>query len=273
MSGANDRRAATEWEAMADVWLAGGGRSLWRAHSDRVNARLIARRLPGQLGDVLKTDLFDEAVGGGLVEALGTRATSVTGIDLVPDIIDAARRPGLEAVHADVRHLPFGDASFDTIFSNSTLDHFDAPAEIERALAELARVLRPGGRLLVTLDNPRNPVVALGKALSGHGLNGAWRTIGSLTSRLGHAPYYVGATLGAQELREALARAGLVTEWEGTLVHAPRALAVIVAGPFERRGADARRRFVRACGACERLDALPTRTFTAHFVAALAIRR
>ena len=195
-----------EWEAMAGVWLGGTPSTLWRAHSDAVNGRLVAAWLDGRLGAVLKTDLFDEAVSPGLVAALAPRASSVTGVDVSPQIVAAARQrfPELTAVEADVRTLPFADASFDTVISNSTLDHFDHADEIERSLAELARVLAPGGRLLVTLDNPRNPIVAVGKALRGHGLNRAWAGVGGGAARMGLAPYYVGATLSGPALAATL---------------------------------------------------------------------
>ena len=55
----------------------------------------------------------------------------------------------------------FPPASFDVVLSTSTLDHFDRRDEIAVALAELRRVLADGGRLLVTLDNPANPILRL----------------------------------------------------------------------------------------------------------------
>lgn len=51
---------------------------------------------------------------------------------------------------ADIQQLPFSDAAFDTIISCETVEHVPDPA---RAVCELARVLRPGGRLLLTTPN------------------------------------------------------------------------------------------------------------------------
>lgn len=60
---------------------------------------------------------------------------------------------------ADGRMLPFPSSTFDVVLSTSTLDHFDERGEITVALTELARVLRPDGRLFVTPDNPANPLL------------------------------------------------------------------------------------------------------------------
>jgi SAM-dependent methyltransferase len=54
----------------------------------------------------------------------------------------------------DVRALPFLDASFDAIYSMGTIEHFD---ETERAIEEMARVLKPGGRAIVGVPNRHDP--------------------------------------------------------------------------------------------------------------------
>ena len=79
------------------------------------------------------------------------------GIDIVParlrDARRAAREHGVasELAAADAVHLPFSDGSFDAAFAVAVLQHVDDPA---RALAGLARVMRPGGRLVsVETDN------------------------------------------------------------------------------------------------------------------------
>jgi SAM-dependent methyltransferase len=71
----------------------------------------------------------------------------------------AGERKGFQVSRGDVRKLEFADGWFDLIFSNSTLDHFATRAEIVESIAGFARLLAPGGYLLITLDNPQNPVV------------------------------------------------------------------------------------------------------------------
>jgi SAM-dependent methyltransferase len=63
--------------------------------------------------------------------------------------------PGaLQGAVGDVRDLPFRDASFDAIYSMGTIEHF---AETERAVEEMARVLKPGGRAIVGVPNRYDP--------------------------------------------------------------------------------------------------------------------
>jgi len=112
---------------------------------------------------LLKTDLFDEVAHRGLVRRLLRSGLDVTGIDVSPVIVDqaVARNPGLRGVQADVRQLPFAAEQFDAVFSGSTLDHLESSAAIGAALAELGRVLKLGGRLILTMDNPGKPLIRL----------------------------------------------------------------------------------------------------------------
>ncbi|GAB2979442.1 class I SAM-dependent methyltransferase [Actinotalea caeni] len=66
------------------------------------------------------------------------------GIDLSPEGVAICRTLGLDARVASATALPVADASVDAVWSMSTLMHLD-PAAFEQALAEIARVLRPGG--------------------------------------------------------------------------------------------------------------------------------
>jgi SAM-dependent methyltransferase len=262
----SDRAAERHyWEAIAGEWQRERPHGLWRAHSDAVNGGLVARWLPGGLGRVLKTDSFDEACSDGLYRLLAARARQVVGIDLSVGVQRAAtaRHPGLRGVAADMRRLPFADASFDAVISSSTLDHFATVAEIALSLRELWRVMRPGGVLVLTLDNPVNPLLALRGALP----FALWR-------RLGLVPYYTGATLGPRALARALDEAGFAAIELGAVMHCPRVAGVALARLLERRAGPATQaHFLRLLHGWERLERWPTRYLTGHFVAVRAARR
>lgn len=68
----------------------------------------------------------------------------VAGVDLSPAHVDLARAAGVDARVAAAQALPFADASFDALWSMSVLMHLP-DADLDAALAEFARVLRPGG--------------------------------------------------------------------------------------------------------------------------------
>jgi SAM-dependent methyltransferase len=74
----------------------------------------------------------------------------VVATDLSPRMVELARGRGLAAALADVQQLPFRDASFDCAVANWMLYHVP---DLDRGLAEIARVLRPGGRLVATTNS------------------------------------------------------------------------------------------------------------------------
>jgi SAM-dependent methyltransferase len=223
-----------------------------RAYGDEVNRLLLERWLPKSAGRVLKTDLFEEAVGDGLAGLLRERFRRVDAIDVSRAVAgEAARRhPELNVACCDVRELPFADGTFDVVVSTSTLDHFETVADISAALRELGRVLTPGGTLVVSLDNLANPLVAVRNALPFRWLQ-----------RIGLVPHYVGATCRPRELQRLLAGAGFDVNATTAIMHVPRVIALAVG-----RGMDTMLWF-------ERLGELPSRVLTGQFVAARAARR
>lgn len=101
----------------------------------------VAEKKPGRVLDV----------GCGLgeiterfVKELGA---DVQAIDISARMVELTRARGIDARVADVEHLPYGDGEFDCVFAGWVLYHVP---DLERALAECARVLRPGGRLVAS---------------------------------------------------------------------------------------------------------------------------
>ncbi len=253
------------WDGIAVIWGKTPLQTLWRMHSDAVNMRLFARWLPTMTPvRLLKTDLFDEAYSDGLYPLLASRAKTVIGIDVAVLTLGAAtaRHPGLQAVGADVRLLPFVTGNFDVIVSNSTLDHFATQDDITRSIHELHRVLKKGGHLLITLDNLANPVIGLRNMLPF-----------SLLSSLGLLPYYMGTSCRPQQLRRILQDVGFEILEVQAVMHCPRIFAVAIARILSKyAGAGTQKKFLRILMSFERLAVLPTRFLSGNFVAVKAMK-
>jgi SAM-dependent methyltransferase len=109
--------------------------------------------------------VLDLACGTGNAALVAARAGGdVTGLDAAARLIDVARErtaaEGLEAsfVVGDVQELPFDDAAFDVVLSLFGVIFAENP---ERAMSELLRVLRPGGRALLAVWVPAGTMNAM----------------------------------------------------------------------------------------------------------------
>jgi SAM-dependent methyltransferase len=106
-----------------------------------------------ELLDVQGRDVLDVGCGeGALVRRIGDAKARVVGLDPQASAIELARSHarGVAAryVQGSAEDLPFADASFDVVIFFNSLHHVP-PASMDTALAEAARVLRPGGLLFV----------------------------------------------------------------------------------------------------------------------------
>lgn len=144
--------------------LRGNRPALFEGHGSRVYdvvARRLVRGLYRRIVDDLVeavpegAEVLDVGTGPGvlLVELAGRRPDlRLTGVDLSADMVATAQRNVREFGErvsvrvGDVIDLPFGDDVFDVVVTSLSMHHWDHPAD---AVPELARVLRPGGRLFV----------------------------------------------------------------------------------------------------------------------------
>jgi len=126
---------------------------------DELELDLIRRYGAGQ-------DVFEAGCGTGLLlrEAAGF-ARSAVGLDLSRGMLAPARARGLQVVQGSLTHVPLPSASFDLVYSMKVLAHIQP---IGRAIAELGRLVRPGGHLLLEFYNPLS-LRYLAKRLGGPG--------------------------------------------------------------------------------------------------------
>ena len=113
--------------------------------------RLIFQTLESELPDWRERRIVDVGCGtGAILKQLGNPDKNV-GIDLAPEAISFCRQRGLNNVEqGDIHALPFPDASFDAVICSSVLYH-QWVSDVEGAVGEMHRVLRPGGALLINV--------------------------------------------------------------------------------------------------------------------------
>ncbi len=99
-------------------------------------------------------DVLEVGCGTGMIlKEIAPVARRAVGLDISRGMLEKARSRGLDVVEGTATDLPFGDASFDTVYSFKVLAHV---REITTAMAEVARVLRPGGRAALEFYNTRS---------------------------------------------------------------------------------------------------------------------
>ena len=151
-------------------------RRAWDRDADRYDRRIgwWERRVFGEhrawACSHAQGDVLEVAVGSGLNLPYYGDGQAVVGIDLSTAMLDLARGRAREVGRdvglreGDAHHLPFDDASFDAVVCTYSLCNIP---DIDRALSEMQRVLRPGGRL-VLVDHVRSsstPLLWLQKAI------------------------------------------------------------------------------------------------------------
>jgi ubiquinone/menaquinone biosynthesis C-methylase UbiE len=112
---------------------------------DQLESEFVRRFAAGK-------DVLEVGCGTGLVlRRLAAFARSAQGVDISPNMLEQAQARGLTVQLGDATALPYADASFDVACSFKVLAHVQ---EIEVALSELARVVRPSGHVIAEFYNP-----------------------------------------------------------------------------------------------------------------------
>ncbi|WP_372617876.1 class I SAM-dependent methyltransferase [Falsiroseomonas sp.] len=147
------RPAREPGEAPPRPWLAAGG--VPGTLRERAFQEELDRLVADYFGDGAGLSVLDIGCGGGRLAPVLTAATQLVGVDIAAAPLARARArhatvPGCAFARMDAARLGFPEASFDAALMLDMLDALPDPAA---ALAEAARVLARGGRLMVTATN------------------------------------------------------------------------------------------------------------------------
>ena len=195
----------------------------WRARSlGAITEAIEHRLLLDMIGVPAGTRFLDVGCGdGGLACAAAMQGAEVTGVDPDPAMLAAARKRASKAnlaatfVEGRVEQLPFPDASFDVVASVTVLCFV---ADAAGAVREMARVLRPGGRLV------------LGEL----GRWSWWAAFRRMRGWLGSKTWRAARFRSSGELRALAQEAGLsVTMLRGAIYYPPMALFARLLAPLD----------------------------------------
>lgn len=221
-------------------------------HALRTRIEVVLRLLGPGPGDVL-----DGGMGPGrLLAELDQRGWSVSGVDVSSEMVSAARvrLPGAaeRLVQAPLESLPFESEGFDAAVATGVLEYVD---DVPRTLAEVLRVLRPGGLFVVSMPNTH----AVRTVWRHRVVYPAVRTAKKVLRLERRVPLHRPGLLSLQRLRELLDAAGFEferVEYIGFLV---------VPAPFDRLFPSLA---VRAASRLEGLGPRSGRLLGAHLVVA-----
>jgi len=164
------------------------------------------------LPEVRGLTVLDAGCGSGrYLRELGARGARAIGMDLSRAMLARARETTTRITRADLRALPFDAMSIDLVVCGLALGDL---AELELALTEIARVLRPGGRVIYSVVHPAGEAAGWSRTFESDGkqwaIDGFWHSL--------------------DRHRQACAAAGLaIEEWrEPEIAAAPGQRAVLV---------------------------------------------
>lgn len=149
---APDTHDATNFDAIAGIY------------DDVFPSHVVEHYLRQRVSYVLKhapsETALDVGAGTGLLaERLTDAGIAVVALDPFPRMLEQLRqrRPDIPSVVGQGEALPFPDDTFDLAYSVAVMHHIARPELVRQTLAEMVRVTRPGGAILIWDHNPLNP--------------------------------------------------------------------------------------------------------------------
>jgi ubiquinone/menaquinone biosynthesis C-methylase UbiE len=160
------------------------------AYFDINHITTFAKRLPNG------ATVLDAGCGAGRdADILSKQGLEVTGVDLSGGLLEVARKkfPEITFVQGNLLDLPFDDASFDGVWSNTSLLHLETAEDVKRALGEIYRVLKKPGLLhvVVKAQTGANKTAVVSDKLSGHDRFFQYFTVDELSQLLTAAGFNI----------------------------------------------------------------------------------
>ena len=167
---------------------------LWRG----IEVKLLLQQFGGELAR--PGEALDLGCGEGVVARAIWDRPVVVGLDSDEKMVERARESGVYrwVIQRDGQKLPVADNSLDLVFSNSVLEHIK---QVEMVLMEVARVLKPGGRLVMTTPSMN---------LTGYTRWGGWSPVRQAYGKWRDKKYHHYHLYDLAAWRRKLARVGLV---------------------------------------------------------------
>jgi SAM-dependent methyltransferase len=122
-------------------------------HYLRKRTRFVLEHCPPGAG-------LDVGCGTGVLAGrLASAGYAMTGIDPSDGMLEVmrSRTPAVTAVHGSGTSLPFPDDAFDVVLCVAVMHHVADPGAVHATVAEMVRVAKPSGRVVIWDHNPRNP--------------------------------------------------------------------------------------------------------------------
>jgi SAM-dependent methyltransferase len=182
-----DLPGINDYDSFAETYAACNENNLVNAYYERPAMLALA-------GDVAGRRILDAGCGSGpLFAALRDRGAIVTGIDKSAGMLELARRRLGDGADLQVAELgsplPFPDDTFDDVTASLVLHYLE---DWDPALAELRRVLKPGGRLIVSVNHPFAEALKVDGRFDGQPADGLGRVRVGTSPSTGpgaHAPH------------------------------------------------------------------------------------
>jgi SAM-dependent methyltransferase len=157
---------------------------------------------------ILKTDSFEESFGSdGILQFFLKKPAKTISLDISPKMLNFSKQKlknrGLLAVATNICEMPFKETTVSLIFSSSTYGYLK---NIKRGLKEAYRILKPGGMLLISLNNRSNIL---------------FRILTKTYHFLGFIPFPVSSFYSRKEIKKLLEEAGFIIIYQEPIVHIP----------------------------------------------------